>query len=426
MPARYDVAIVGAGAAGIAASRRLAGQGRSVVVLEASGRVGGRAWTQTIDGVPLDMGCGWLHSADRNPLTRLAEANGFTVDRTPTAWREQYRDLGFPPDEQRAAHAAWLALHERLEHHPPASDRASDALEAGDPWNAYADALSGYINGAELSRVSVADYLAYDRAASDANWRVREGYGSLIAASLPPVALHLATPVDAIDHDGECVRLATRAGIVEAEAAIVTVSTAVLASGAIDVRPAIDDHMHAAANLPLGLADKLFLAIADDAGLEPDTHLIGNPRSAATGSYYLRPFGHSVIECFLGGAGASQLESEGLAGAFAFAADELAALFGTRIRGRLKLVAGSAWGRTAGIGGSYSHALPGHARSRAALASPVGTRLFFAGEATHATDFSTAHGAWQSGLLAADQLSSILRSSSGDTGDFRQSGSPEG
>ena len=423
MPARFDVAIVGAGAAGIAASRRLAEQGRSVIVLEASGRVGGRAWTQTIDGMPLDMGCGWLHSADRNPLTRLAEASGFTVDRTPTAWRRQYRDLGFPPDEQQAAHAAWLAIHERLEHRPPASDRASDALAPGDRWNAYADALSGYINGTGLSRVSVVDYLAYDRAASDANWRVREGYGSLIAASLPSVALRLATPVAAIDHNGERVRLATRAGIVEAEAAIVTVSTAVLASGAIAVRPAIDDHRHAAANLPLGLADKLFLAIADDAGLEPDTHLIGNPHRAATGSYYLRPFGHPVIECFLGGAGASQLESEGLAGAFAFAADELAALFGTGIRGRLRLVAGSAWGRTAGIGGSYSHALPGHARSRAVLASPAGTRLFFAGEATHATDFSTAHGAWQSGLLAADQVSSTLRSPSRDTANSRQSGS---
>jgi monoamine oxidase len=376
--------------------------GRSVIVLEASGRVGGRAWTQHVAGMPLDLGCGWLHSADRNPWTTIAETSGFTVDRSPTAWREQYRDLGFSPEEQQAAEAAWNAFQDRLTSATPSNDRAVDALEPGNHWNAYAEALSGYINGAGLADLSVADYLAYDRAASETNWRVREGYGTLIAAHLPDISLHLATPVSRIDHSDETVRLETRVGTVSARTAIVTVSTKVLASGAIRFSPAIDDHLHAAANLPLGLADKLFLGLGDGHGLEPDTHLLGNPRNAGTGSYYLMPFSQPVIECFFGGDGARALEHDGLAGAFAFAADELAALLGSDFRANIHLLAGSSWGKADGFGGSYSHALPGHATARAALARPA-DRLFFAGEATHATDFSTAHGAYHSGVRAAEE-----------------------
>ncbi len=408
MAQEYDVAIVGAGAAGIAAACRVASAGRSAILIEASQRVGGRAYTRTIAGMPLDLGCGWLHSAERNPFVALAEASGLAVDRAPAAWREQYRELGFPAAEQHAAAEALDAWQGRLERDPPPSDRAADALEPGNRWNAYIDALSGYINATGLARLSVADYLAYDRAASETNWRVPEGYGTLIAAQLPRVPVKLSTPVTAIDLDGARVRLATRDGTIAATVAIVTVSTAVLSSGRIRFTPAIDEHAHAAAQVPLGLADKIFLRLAEGHGLAPETHLLGNPHTSCTGSYYLMPFGRPLIEGFLGGACAEQLERDGLDGAFAFAADELAALLGSRIRGKLRLLAGSAWRQADGIGGSYSHALPGHAPRRAVLARPVGGRLFFAGEATDPIDYSTAHGAWQSGRRAATEALAAL------------------
>jgi monoamine oxidase len=85
MSADVDVIIVGAGAAGIAAARRLATTGLSVSLLEASARIGGRAWTCDIAGLRLDMGCGWLHSADRNAWTAITEASGFDVNRRPPA-----------------------------------------------------------------------------------------------------------------------------------------------------------------------------------------------------------------------------------------------------------------------------------------------------------------------------------------------------
>ena len=67
-----DVAIIGAGAAGIAAARRLHQQGRRVLLIDAMNRVGGRAHTIMAHGMPLDLGCGWLHSAERNPLASFA------------------------------------------------------------------------------------------------------------------------------------------------------------------------------------------------------------------------------------------------------------------------------------------------------------------------------------------------------------------
>lgn len=406
-----DVAIVGAGAAGVGAARRLAAAGLSVTVIEASDRVGGRAHTRDLDGLALDMGCGWLHSAERNPWVGIAEAAGLTVDRTEAAWGRQWHDLGFPAADHREAECARAAFERRLAETPPPSDRAADALEPGGRWTAWLQALSGFLNGAELERVSVADYLAYDTAASEHNWRVREGYGRLVAASLPPVALRLSTPVTAIRLDGGGVALDGHAGTFRAQAVIVTVSTAVLARGGLRLPREAEDHAHAAVRLPLGLDDKLFFAIDDPGLLEAETALIGDPHDPETASFYIRPLGAPVVESFLGGPGARARGADGVAAAFDAALAQLCALLGSDARRKLRPLAASAWSRERWVGGAYSHALPGEAGRRAELARPVAERLFFAGEATHPTDFSTAHGALASGERAADEVLAALRPS---------------
>src|ERR1700751_3328930 len=244
-------------------------------------------------------------SADRNPWTGIAEEAGFTVDRKAPAWGRQYHDIGFSQTEQAAARRAYAAWEQRMESTPPVSDCAADALEPGGEWNAYLQAISGFMNGAGLEQISVADYAAYDAASTSRNWRVPAGYGTLIASSLPhPIDLRLSTPVQSIEISGRGVELTTPVGVVRARAAIFTVSTAVLAGGAIRLPPGLDGWCHAAACLPLGRDERLFLEIFGESSFAPETRVIGNPRDRRTGVYHIRLFGRPVIECFLGGEGA--------------------------------------------------------------------------------------------------------------------------
>src|ERR1700759_2762539 len=80
-----DCIIVGAGAAGIAAARRLAAAKRSFVVLEASNRIGGRCFTETTSfGVPFDRGAHLIYAPDSNPLTKLAARTGLDIGPAPS------------------------------------------------------------------------------------------------------------------------------------------------------------------------------------------------------------------------------------------------------------------------------------------------------------------------------------------------------
>lgn len=404
-----DIIIAGAGAAGIAAARRLASSGLSVVLLEASARAGGRAWTCEIAGLHVDLGCGWLHSAGRNSWTAVAEASGFGIDRRTPAWRTQFRDLGFSPAEQAAANQAFAGWSERLVTMPPPSDRAADVLEPDEEWRAYLQAMSGFISGAALEQISVEDYVAYDSASTGDNWRLPAGYGTLISHSLPQgIDLRLSTPVSSLDLAGDGVVVGTPAGALRARAAILTMSTAVLARGAIALPAALDDWRHAAACLPLGRDEKLFFEIVGDSPFVDETLVLGNPRDVGTGVYYIRPLGMPVIECFLGDAGARVIEEQGPMAGFARATEQLVALFGAGIRRNLRPLVASNWSRMTHIGGAYSHALPGHAAARQVLARPFEARLFFAGEATNTFDFSTAHGAHDSGVRAAEEVLAAL------------------
>lgn len=395
--------VVGAGAAGIAAARTLHDAGRELLLVEASDRLGGRARSLAFPelGAIVDLGCGWLHSAGRNPWTRIAEASSFTVDRSPPKWDEQWRDLGFSRHEQEEYGAAWdrFKLAARAAQGGP--DRPlSDFVAGNDPWRPLMDAISGYLNGAPLSRSSLHDWAAYEDVATEDNWTVREGYGTLVASHAAGMPVRLNTPVARVDRRGRTIRLETAAGVIEADRVIVAVPTPALADGALAFDPPLPEKQAAAADLPLGLADKVFLAV-DRPEWPANEHLIGNPRSAGAASYRLSPYGLPVIEAFFGGDNAEALTDRDAA---AFAIDELAALLGSGWRDRLRPLAATRWRRDPFIGGSYSHARIGRAGQRTALAEPVEDRIFFAGEACSRQDFSTAHGAYATGVAAAEAV----------------------
>lgn len=409
MQDRFDVVVIGAGAAGLAAAARLAASPLSVVVLEARGRIGGRAFTVgTRGGFPVDRGCGWLHSADVNPLVPKIDAAGFELDRGRPAWEKQAGNQDFPPEDQKAFREAFNRFEARLEA-AAATGRDASAAEFFDPgerWNALMDAVSTYYNGVEFEGVSVLDYAAYED--TGVNWRVKLGYGAAIAHFGQGLSIVTDCPASVIHRDGPELRIETARGVLSARAAIVAVPTPHLAGGALRFSPALPDKAEAAAGLPLGLADKAFLLMEEPEELPADEHLFGRPDRTETGSYHLRPFGRPYVEAFVGSRLARGLESEGEGAIAAFAIEELVGLMGSDARRRLTPLGETHWANDPWALGSYSYARPGHAGDRAVLAEPVDGRIFFAGEATSPDFFSTTHGAWQTGERAAAEIMAAL------------------
>jgi monoamine oxidase len=400
----FEVAVIGGGAAGVAAARRLRGANVRAILIEARSRLGGRAWTIAGPaGTWLDLGCGWLHSADRNPWVTIAEKQGQTIDRTTPPWERPSIPIGFPFDEQRAFQQAQHRLWQRIEAAEHGPDRpASELLEPDGRWNKLLNAVTTYISGTELERVSAIDLARYDD--SGVNWRVVEGYGTTVAAAGTQMEVALDCAVERIDHSGPRLRIDTAKGVITAERAIVALPSAIIADTPELFSPALPAKTEAAAGLPLGLADKLFLSLADAQEFEKDSRLVGRTDRAGTGTYHMNPFGRPMIECYFAGTLARELEAIGDASFFDFALSELTGLLGSDFARRVKPIALHAWARDPFAQGSYSYARPGRADCRAALASPVDDRLFFAGEAVSLRDFSTAHGAYHSGIAAADAI----------------------
>src|SRR3954464_8568622 len=234
LPSSRAVAVIGPGPAGLGAARALETSRLSVIVLEARDRVGGRAHTiLAAPGIIFDTGCGWLHSADKNSFVNIAQRLNFEIDKTRPPWREQ-SFKGFPLPERRDFSAALEAFYDRAEEAARSgggNDMASHYLEPGNRWNPMIHAMSTYVNGCELDQVSIQDMAAYED--TGINWRVRRGYGALIAAYGVPCPLALDTQVNLIDHSGTRVRIETSRGSLTAGKVIVTVPTNLIADEAI-------------------------------------------------------------------------------------------------------------------------------------------------------------------------------------------------
>ncbi|MBB3950346.1 flavin monoamine oxidase family protein [Aureimonas jatrophae] len=404
MSSSLPVLVIGAGAGGLGAARTLHDAGVPVLVIEARDRIGGRAHTVLSPrGDPIDHGCGWLHSATENPMVAIAQREGFTIDRSTPPWQRRSATPGFGEADQAAFGAAIDRFDERLVEARGDADRpASAMLEPGNRWNPLIDAVSTWYSGAELDLVSAVDLDRYDD--NGRNWRVREGYGRLVETLARDLDIRLGVRAETVRHDGRTVLVETSAGTIEASAVVVALPSAVLAAGALRFHPALPDKIEAADALPLGLADKLYFQLEDADRFESDRAVFGRTDTRRTASYTLRPYGLAQVECYFGGALAQDLERDGEPGFVEFALDELSALYGSDMRRRLTALPMTLWGREPESLGSYSYARPGMALMRERLGEPVDERLFFAGEAVSPTHYSTAHGAYLTGIEAARRI----------------------
>ena len=401
------VLVVGAGVAGLAAAKRLREHGIPVVVLEAARRIGGRAWTSLppeLGGAVFDHGASWLHAANRNPLANAERNHLLDADATRT---ELLFVDGRPATaaEEAGYDAAWERLDAVVAPALEGPDRTlAEAMRPmqDDLWAATVATWEGaIIAAADADELGVQDWRR--NTLEGPNLQPPEGIGAFVARRLAgPVRLDAA--VSRLDWRGSLVRAETARGTVSAAAAIVTVSTGVLASGEIWFNPPLPPDVQAAIHaLPMGLLTKVALHAPDRgaSGIAANSLLV---RRDGRMTFNAWPQDRPYVTGFVGGRLAWSLAEDKRA-AVALAREEVGAMLGEAIRlsGRA-LVTG--WGVDRWHRGAYAYARPGDAEQRAALAgSFVGERLLFAGEACRTDGLAgTVGGACLSGQDAADRL----------------------
>lgn len=413
-----DVVVIGAGLAGLGAATALRAAGRSALVLEASGRIGGRAWTThpaELGGVWFDVGAVWLHNAETNPLVPIARAAGETLLRsaelrvertfvgTREATAEEYADYA----------GAWQRFEDRAAEILRTRDDVPMAEVArsmpDDTWAVTVETWEGpIICVASADEFSLRDWLR--NVLSGSNLVPDGGIGAFVARRLGDgLDIRLSTPVTRVSWGGAGVSVETASGVVTARSAIVTVSTGVLAAGAIVFDPPLPVATQAAIHaLPMGLAMKVALRTTGSDRLGLPLHCSIDRQVKRSGDptmgFQCWPYKRDYVQGWVGGPVAWELARAGDAAAVDFALGQLRTLFGGRVdrvfAGGQQLV--TRWDADPFVRGAYSFVRPGDADARAALAQPLADgHLLFAGEACHDGMTGTVAGAWISGQDAA-------------------------
>jgi monoamine oxidase len=404
--ADVPVAIVGAGAAGIAAARRLRDAKVRFAMIEAAGHVGGRCITDTTTfAAPFDRGAHWIHRLDDNPLVKAANDSGLDIYPAPPGQK-----LRVPPRRARAGETEqFLAALVRANRAIVDAGRGRGDVAAvsalpGDlgEWRDSIEFVLGpYSVGKALADISAADFARAPERIADAF--CREGYGTLLARLARGLPVQLSTPARRFDWGGALL-IDTPKGTIRARTAIVTVSTAVLARGDLGFTPDLPkSHADAAVQLSLGRQEQIAVELdgnpldldADDLVFEKAS----GPRAAAL----LGNIGGSHLSMItVGGDLARDLARSGEGALKDFAVEWLTTTFGSNAKGLVRKSIATRWGENPLIGGAFSAAAPGHADARRALMTPLRDRVWFAGEAAHETLWSTVNGAWDSGVRAAE------------------------
>jgi monoamine oxidase len=401
-----DVVVVGAGSAGLAAARRLGAAGLSVRVLEAMDRIGGRAWTSNEPfGVPFDVGCAWLHAADRNPYFAEAEAAGWTLFHHDMGIDHLYfRDRRADAAQIAAMKAADAELQTRIEAHAGPDDRLS-SLTRGSPSLRAAMTFSGPMDfGMDDDEISVADFRA--AADLDPNYFTREGFGALVARFGAGVPVELSTPVRDIRWGGPGVTVGTDRGSIRAKAVIVTASPATLAFEEIRFLPDLPAaHMEAVFDLPMGMLTKIPVEISGGRfGLKPFDDLLIENHARHDLFFLCFPFDLDLMVGFVGGDFAWEMEAAGEAAGIDYVVDQLCNMFGSDSRRYVGRSMMTRWSGERYVRGAYAAARPGKAAARTTLMQPVGERIWFAGEHLAGPLIQTCGGARLSGEAVADQV----------------------
>jgi monoamine oxidase len=405
LPREADIVVIGAGAAGIAAARRIVAANRKALVIEAADQIGGRCITDNSSfNVPFDRGARWLHNPDANPMLKLARSVGLEIATAPSGQKIRIGRRNARAGETEDFLATLVRTNRAIDE----ASRKFDASCASALPKDLADwagtiefTLGAGFAGKDLKDFSIVDKVrAQDRSVVFA---CRQGMGTLIAKLAEGIPVALSTPATRLDWSNRDVTVDTPSGRITARAAIITVSSNVLASG--DIKFATETPkrvVDAAAKLSLGSYDHIALQLpGNPLGLGRDDVLIEQSGSTRTALLYANIGGSSLCTIDVAGSFGRDLSAQGEAAMAAFAKEWLGKLFGSDVANAVKKTSATRWNASPYVLGAMSAASPGGQASRKALSDPIGC-MYLAGEATHETLWGTVDGAWESGERAAD------------------------
>ena len=399
-----DTVIIGAGAAGIAAARRLAAAGRRYLVIEATDHIGGRCVTDmTSFGVPFDRGAHWIYLPDSNPLTKVAPRRGDIYQASlsqKVRIGRRYARAGELEDFLAAQVRATRAIDDAARKADIAAAQAVPA-DLGD-WRATVEFVLGPYNcSMDLAQLSSLDFAKAAERRSAAF--CKPGLGALLASLAQGLAIQLSTPANSID-SRRGVMVDTAKGTIAATTAIVTVPTNVIATGGLKFgsdRRSID----LCSRLPLGSYERVALElVGNPLGLESDDLVF--EKSGDTHTAAILANVSATPLCFVDVAGtfSRDLSAQGEAAMFDFAAEWLAGLYGAEIKKTIGRRQATRWSAEPFALGAWSAAVPGGQLVRRQLMDRIADDVWYAGEAAHESLWGTVGGAWESGERAADAV----------------------
>jgi monoamine oxidase len=447
-----DVVVVGAGVAGLAAARRLAERGVSVLVLEARDRIGGRILTVRDERlpVPVELGAEFIHgSADE--VTEIARKERLAVcDIHGERWRANRGTLA-PMDDDHF----WTRLNRVMRYLDArrTPDRSfADFLAAKPGGRAHAhdrrlalEFVQGFhaADATRLSERSIANGGVPEEREEQRQARVLDGYDRIPEALAASVRdrIRLSCGVHAIAWEPGQVevrygavpssagmrRAAGRTGTVSARAVIVTVPLGVLqqtsGEAAISFTPDVSDARRAASRLAMGTVVRVALAFAEPFWESRSVRRQAGMRSLAELAFLhstdadipvwwtASPVRAPLLVGWAGGPQASRVGSLARGDLEDRAVRALARQFAIP-RARVASLLTQCWHHD-WIGdpftlGAYSYALVNGDRAARRLGRPIADTVFFAGEAADTEGRTgTVHGAIGTGYRVAARISRL-------------------
>lgn len=421
---RRRVIVVGAGVSGLGAARFLADRGHDVVVVEARDRIGGRVWTsRQWPGVPVDLGASWIHGADGNPITELAAKAG-----APTVVTEWDSSTDFWTDgtEIRGARARTLGRWEAAVTAAVTAFQRTDGIdesvrrvvEDAVGWSTLSaddQALVAYVvndNYEQEYAGSAAELSGWwfdDAVLRGKDVLFPEGYGAVVDWLAKGLKVRLGEVVERIDWDAKGVSVGTDRRSYQGDHVVVTLPLGVLQSGAVRFGSPLPAKKVAAIDrLGMGVYDKCFLQFPEV--FWPDTDWITYvPEVARAGQWVewlnvARPTGEPVLLGFNAADFGREIEQWADGEIVDRALATLRTIFGADVPAPLGYQI-TRWAADPFARGSYSfNRLGSTPVMRDHLAASVDGRVHFAGEATHRRSFATVHGAYLSGVRAAQEI----------------------